>query len=136
MKIKNVQMIDVGDWDSFVAKTYGKPYSFQQQYSYQPRGVFHITIPTKYTEDEDMNDEIPFKMNGNEMGVKFQVWLDTSIEDINNKFEEVRGKPESYPRQNDTFWERNFYPDIHTLANDLHEKGLIEAGEYTINIDW
>lgn len=29
IKIKNVQMIDVGDWDSLVEKTYGKPYNFQ-----------------------------------------------------------------------------------------------------------
>ncbi len=34
------------------------------------------------------------------------------------------------------FCERNFYPDLHTIANDLYERGLIEAGEYVINIDW
>ena len=34
------------------------------------------------------------------------------------------------------FWDRNFYPDIHEVANDLHKKGLIEAGDYVIDIDW
>jgi hypothetical protein len=34
------------------------------------------------------------------------------------------------------FWERNFYPDTYTVANDLYDKGLIEAGDYIINIDW
>lgn len=33
------------------------------------------------------------------------------------------------------FWERNFYPDINTLANDLYKKGLIKKGEYLIVID-
>ena len=36
----------------------------------------------------------------------------------------------------DLWWERNFYPNIQMVANDLHSKGLLEAGEYTINIDW
>lgn len=34
------------------------------------------------------------------------------------------------------FWERNFYPDIHVIANDLCKKGLLLAGEYDIKIDW
>jgi hypothetical protein len=29
------------------------------------------------------------------------------------------------------FWERNFYPNVQMVANDLHKKGLIEAGEYS-----
>jgi hypothetical protein len=47
----------------------------------------------------------------------------------------------SNPRdQNDwslgMWWERNFYPNVDMVINDLHSKGLLEAGEYTINIDW
>jgi hypothetical protein len=34
------------------------------------------------------------------------------------------------------WWERNFYPDVQMIANDLHAKGLLDAGEYVINIDW
>lgn len=34
------------------------------------------------------------------------------------------------------WWVRNFYPDVNMVANDLYEKGLLEAGEYLINIDW
>ena len=36
----------------------------------------------------------------------------------------------------DLWWKRNFYPDIEMVANDLHAKGLLEAGEYAIDIDW
>ena len=34
------------------------------------------------------------------------------------------------------WWQRNFYPDVQMVANDLFEKGLIEAGDYVIDIDW
>lgn len=131
IKYKTEKVIQVRDWDNLVEETYGKIYSFQQQDGCQSRGVVHLTIPDKWTNDEEMNDEIPFEINGEEMGVKFQVWLDTTVEDVNAKFE-----PESYPGQNSLFWERNFYPDLQTVANDLYNKGLIEAGDYTINIDW
>ena len=29
-----------------------------------------------------------------------------------------------------------FYPNFQMIANDLHEKGLLPAGEYSIDIDW
>lgn len=29
----------------------------------------------------------------------------------------------------DLWWERNFYPDVYTLANDLHKRGLIDDGD-------
>lgn len=28
------------------------------------------------------------------------------------------------------------YPDVQMIANDLHAKGLLEAGDYCIEIDW
>jgi len=129
MNIKKVNMITVQDWDNLVQKTYNKPYRFQQQEECQSRGIVNISIPCKYTEDDEMNDEIPFEINGSEMGVKFEVWLNAD--------------PEQHKEDNDwsdfdisLFWSRNFYPDIYTVANDLFNKGLIEAGDYTINIDW
>lgn len=134
LKYKIERVVDVSDWDELVMDTYKKSYSFQQQDGCKSRGVVHITIPE---ECEDYGElEIPYKINGDDMCVNFKVWLNTSIEDINTKFEEVNGKPESYPGQNDLFWERNFYPAVQMIANDLFEKGLIEAGDYTINIDW
>lgn len=130
LKYKNVKTIDNADWDNFVRETYGKPYCFQQQNGCQERGLFYITIPSDFTEDDDMNDSIPEIVNGNEMGVKFKVWLER---DPNQKLEIYKNTPEGGII---LFWERNFYPDIYTVANDLHSKGLIEAGDYVINIDW
>lgn len=131
IKTSNIKIIESQDWDDLVQETYGKSYMFQQQDGCQDRGTRKITIPLEETYDEEMNDSIPFKINGEEMGVKFNVWLNTSQEDIKKEF------PDRDERLGlDIFWERNFYPDLQTIANDLYNKGLIEAGEYTINIDW
>jgi hypothetical protein len=132
LKYRIERVVECQDWDALVEKTYGKPYCFQQQEGCQPRGSVRITIPNKWADDADgeMNDDIPFEINGDEMGVKFEKWLKTTPEDIN------RNNPEQYKGQNNLFWERNFYPNIDVVANDLYKKGLIEAGDYTINIDW
>lgn len=80
MNIQRVNMISVQDWDHLVQKTYNKHYKFQQQNGCQERGIFNISIPCIYTEDDEMNDEIPFKINGSKMGVKFEVWLNANPE--------------------------------------------------------
>jgi hypothetical protein len=126
--IKNIKMIEDSDWDNLVSETYGRHYCFQQQDGCRGRGIFELTIPSKYTYDEDMCDSIPEVVNGEIMGVKFDVWLERDPK------QPLKGDDEEYRLL--LFWERNFYPDIYTVANDLHKKGLIEAGEYTIKIDW
>ena len=131
LKVTKKNFVEVNDWDDLVRKTYGKPYQFQQQDGCQMRGIFELTIPSEYSCDEDMNDSIPEVINGDIRGVKFDVWLD-------------RDPKQPLPKSSSSminfdirlFWHRNFYPDIYTLANDLYEKGLIEKGEYVINIDW
>lgn len=112
-----------------VEETYGRPYKFQQQDGCRDRGIVSITIPDE-DYDEDMNDSIPENINSAEIGVKFKVWLERDPEQPLSNYE---GTPEVGLR---LFWERNFYPDIQTVANDLYDKGLIEAGDYFINIDW
>ena len=110
-------VIDCSEWDELVEKTYGRTYCFQQQEGCQERGVKYLTIPD-YAEDYEA-DSIPEVINGDIMGVSFKTWLDR------------------HPQQGkDLFWERNFYPELQMVANDLHSKGLIDAGEYMINIDW
>jgi hypothetical protein len=151
LKYSNIKTIDLQDWDNLVQETYNKPYSFQQQDGCQSRGVVYLTIPDKNYEDEDeMNDSIPEIINGDEMGVKFQVWLDRDLDEpLNPSKNELKGcgyywgmtDEESKEWKKDKsninmFWERNFYPNLQTLANDLYDKGLIEAGDYGIKIDW
>ena len=148
LKYKQKRTVDVSDWDRLVEETYGKPYSFQQQDGCKDRGTFSLEVPSKYTEDEEMNDSIPEVINNeSEMGVKFAVWLARDPNaPLNPSKEELEACNYYYGEDEKTwkedkshirmFWERNFYPDVNTLANDLYEKGLIEEGEYLIDIDW
>lgn len=149
IKFTSVKMIHVNDWDKLVSNTYGKPYSFQQQEGCQPRGVVNITIPDE-TYEEQMNNSIPEVINGTEMGVKFEVWLKRDPnEPLNPSKEELEKCGYYWGKTADDaikwkqdkshinmFFERNFYPNIQSVANDLYEKGLIEAGNYSIKIDW
>lgn len=150
MKISNKKIIEVQDWDKLVRETYGKIYSFQQQEGCQSRGIVWLNIPDE-TYEEEMNDFIPEVINHeSKMGVKFDIWLKRDPkEPLNPSKEELKecnyywGKTEDDEIQwkqdishINMFWERNFYPNVQTIANNLHKKGLIEAGEYGINIDW
>lgn len=128
LKYTNTRVVSLRDWDTLVQKTYKRPYCFQQQDGGKSRGTFHLTVPSEYAEDSEMNDSISEKVNGKEMGVKFNVWL--------SRDPKRPIKDQKYEFELDLFWSRNFYPDIHTLANDLHKKGLIKAGEYSIDINW
>ena len=122
-------MIAVSDWDDLVKETYGKPYSFQQQDGCKDRGLEQISIPVE-CDDSDLPEIMEFEINGGECGVRFNTWLNTSVEKINEEH------PETYNGRNKLWWDRNFYPDVQMIANDLYKKGLIEAGHYTIEIDW
>jgi hypothetical protein len=126
LEYKTVKVIDVNDWDKLVSDTYGRIYNFQQQDDCKERQHVPITIPDEPYDYE--NDSIPEVVNGKEMGVSFKAWLE-------------RDPKQPLPDRDDKFglqlfWERNFYPDVQMIANDLHAKGLIEAGDYKINIDW
>ncbi len=126
LEYKTVKVIDVNDWDQLVSDTYGRIYNFQQQDDCKERQHVPITIPDEPYDYE--NDSIPEVVNGKEMGVSFKAWLE-------------RDPKQPLPDRDDKFglqlfWERNFYPDVQMIANDLHAKGLIEAGDYEINIDW
>lgn len=128
LKIRTEQVIDVSDWDRLVSSTYGRPYSFQQQDGCKERQRYYLTVPCAGEDFE--NNTVPEEVNHEEMGVSFAAWL---ARDPKQKL----SNPED--RQSwslGLWWDRNFYPDIQMVANDLHERGLLDAGEYTIDIDW
>lgn len=127
IKAKTEQVIDVQDLDNLVIATYGKPYNFQQQDGCKERQRVRVTVPEEGPDNYD-NDTVPEVINGEEMGVSFKAWLARDPKEWNGDPEEARWV--------EMFWERNFYPDVSMILNDLHEKGLIEAGEYAIDIDW
>lgn len=129
MKIRTEKIIDLNEWDELVSETYSRPYSFQQQDGCKERGMYWLTIPDHgYDYEEDMVEEIPEVVNHGIMGVKFYKWLERDPKQPL--------KNQEYDWELEMWWERNFYPHIQTVANDLYEKGLIEAGEYGIEIDW
>jgi hypothetical protein len=128
LKTKTVKQVSVQDWDEFVSSTYGKPYVFQQQDGCKERGTEEITVPEVYVDCDYEETEIPFEVNGREMGVSFETWLNTAPEETAKHF--------GSDWENNLFWERNFYPEVRMIANDLHSRGLLEPGEYSIVIDW
>ena len=86
---KSIKMIEVQDWDNLVSETYKRPYNFQQQDDCQGRGTFELNIPSEDDNEEYMNDSVPEKVNGEEMGVKFKVWLerDPNLNVFNHDYE-------------------------------------------------
>lgn len=126
MKIRTENVVAVSDWDELVTKTYGRPYSFQQQDGCKARGVFRLNVPAQAEDHE--RESVPEVVNHKEMGVSFAAWLKRDP-----KAPLLDGRTDHSIA---LWWERNFYPDVQMVANDLHSKGLLQAGEYTINIDW
>lgn len=120
---KDVKIIDSGSWDELVMKTYGRPYCFQQQDGCQERGVVYLTVPFPGCDFE--NDTLN-ERDIEDMGVSFAAWLarDPNV---------WKGR---LACDKEMFWQRNFYPELQMIANDLHEKGLLESGDYVIDINW
>lgn len=126
---KMEKVIDCSDWDSLVVETYGRSYCFQQQDGCKGRGrecLQALTNPKNVYDFE--NDTVPDVINGDEMGVSFAAWLARDPKEWNGK--------EGDGRYLDLFWNRNFYPTAESIAHDLVKRGLLEEGEYTIDIDW
>lgn len=126
LKGSSAKLVSMGEWDDLVEQTYGRPYCFQQQGGCKDRGVERVTVPGRAC--DFANDTIPEQINGPKMGVSFKAWLARDPNEWNGKLSDL-----NYVYM---FWQRNFYPDVQMVANDLHAKGLIEAGEYAIEIDW
>lgn len=121
------------EWDDLVAKTYGKIYSFQQQDGCKERGVYHLGVPCKDAEDYE-NTELPEIVNHPQMGIKFSTWLERDPKQPLK--DEKSNRVSNSEWEIALWWQRNFYPSVEVLANDLHEKGLLAAGDYIIEIDW
>ncbi len=131
MKIRTEKVIDMDEWDEMVKKTYKRPYSLQQQDGCKSKGTsVRFKVPDDAEDYErDSVSEIDSNLdNYDERGVSFAAWLkrDPQTPLINQK----------YDFELEMWWERNFYPDIQMIANDLHDKKLLKAGEYAIHIDW
>ena len=125
IQIKQINTITVQDFDELVRSTYSKPYSFQQQDGCKNRELVAISVPAD-PEDYD-NDSVPEIVSHEDMGVSFSAWLARDPEQL---------LPGEDKWSTELWWERNFYPDVSMIINDLHSKGLLPAGDYSIDIDW
>lgn len=129
MKKQLVTIISDGEFDELVSTTYGRVYHFQQQDDCKERQTVYVTVPCPHPCDFE-NDTVPEVVNGEKMGVSFAAWL------ARDPQQPLEGDDTNYPWRLAMFWERNFYPHVDMVLNDLYEKGLLEAGEYGIKIDW
>lgn len=124
LKTKTVQRISTIDWDMIIIETYGKPYQYHHQFGVEEGEAADIIVPFgEWTWDFE-NAEIPFVVNCEKFGVCFKTWLNTKPEETTKYF-----RNDFY---NELFWTRHFYPDLSMIVNDLHARGLLEAGEYII----
>jgi hypothetical protein len=129
LKYRDVKLIELSDWNNLVSTTYGRQYCFQQQDGCKGRGIWGFRVPDYYDFPSDFeNDSVPEVVNGPKMGVSFKAWISR---DPNQPIPNQR-----YDWELRLFWERNFYPNIQMIINDLYSKKLLDAGEYVINIDW
>lgn len=132
LKITSIKEIKCNDWDKFITETYGKVYQLQQQDGCKERGTVELTIPFDCTLEEkeigEQGEGFQDTLNGFECPVLFSSWLERNPEQV------LVNQEENYELT--LFWQRDFYPQLQMVANDLHAKGLIDAGNYSIKIDW
>ena len=130
IKFSVQKVIDVKDFDNLVQETYERPYSFQQQDGCKERGMYSITAPCEDPYDFE-NDSIPEVVNHEEMGVSFKAWLERDPKQKLNSDDEWDRK-----HGLSLWYDRNFYPSDEMIVNDLYGKGLLDAGQYEIKVDW
>jgi hypothetical protein len=128
MKIETIKLISVQEFNELVRNTYGRQYHFQQQDGCKERGKYEIVIPAT-PEDYD-RENVPEVVNHSIMGVKFESWLSRDPKQL------LTSDNDRTSLCLELWWKRNFYPHVSMVVNDLYSKGLIEAGEYLINVDW
>ena len=123
--IKRINTIRVNDFDDLVTSIYNRDYVFQQQDGCKDKELVAISVPADPEDYE--NDSVPEIVNHEDMGVSFSAWLARDPEQL---------LPGDNKWSTKLWWNRNFYPHVSMIINDLHSKGLLPAGDYFIDIDW
>jgi hypothetical protein len=126
--MKTKQVIELSEWNALVQKTYGRTYNLQQQDGCMGRGTVEIKVPAEASDHE--KDSVVEEVNGPEQGVSFAAWLSRDPK------QKLSSPDDQADYCLDLWWERNFYPELQMVANDLHAKGLLASGAHTILIDW
>lgn len=108
-------------WESgfskYVTEHYGRPYKLQQQGDMLAQGSYvQITVPDEEAWDE--NPTLAEWQAATPPGEHPEGGYDPNVSTENMR------------------WERDYYPSLEVVANDLHAKGLLDAGEYLIRVYW
>ena len=132
MKIEKLNVISDANWSRFVSETYGRPYwfSYQRWRDQGEKGLYRFTLPLEDIEEFDEHGECDVEdiPKPKWFGVKFEYWLERDPK-----------KPlvgQTKDEQLEDWWENSFYPSHEVIANDLFNKGILEAGDYAIGVDW
>lgn len=147
MKIETVHKIWESEFSDLVSEVYGRPYRLQQQGDcYAQDSIIEITA----TEEDYPDDWVPY-----EDEITLEKWLsaDPNAPIRNPRYDQYRELALQHPGKgyeklekdewegpgtttHDLYWEREFYPPLEDLVNDLCKKGKIPAGDYVIHVWW
>jgi hypothetical protein len=130
ISFEQVKLIEEVKWSEFVSEIYNRPYRFRVQNGCMDIVRFRFSVPD---DAEDFsNKTIPEILNGDERGVSFSAWLERDPKILlKDQFTDILAQCRTI-----MWWERKFYPKFQMVANDLHKRGMLDAGDYLINIDW
>lgn len=144
LQTRKVTYLDDNAWDEFVTEVYGKPYCLQQQNGCYPNGTTksftvdpkEVGVPANpdyWVNPRDYCFELKslYELSNSgrkARGVGIDAWL------ARDPKEPLPGQ--EYDHDLKFFWQRNFYPEFDDVVTDLIAKGLLEPGEYIIDISW
>jgi hypothetical protein len=120
MRIKSVKLIDETEFSQLVREAYGRPYRLQQQdHCMGQNEIELITIP-----DEGIDIDDP---------QRFEEWRDAEAPESRgvDQFGDMR-----WDWEVELHWEREFYPPLQELVNDMYERSLLPQGDYAIRAYW
>jgi hypothetical protein len=119
MRIENVKLIGETEFSRLVSETYGRPYQLQQQDNCMGQDeIERVTVPD---EGIDIDDD-----------ARFAEWRDADVPDpVGVLHGETR-----WDWEVELYWQREYYPPLQELVNDLHERGLLPQGDYVIHASW
>lgn len=116
---RQVTLIWEIEFSDLVRKIYGRPYQFQQQGDMMGQDtIYRFSVPAT-------------PLGDHWQAVPFQQWLDADppTPATDGGFDRDRFSEELR-------WDREFYPEVEDVINDLHRRGLIDEGEYAMHVWW
>ncbi|TDP29888.1 hypothetical protein [Nocardia ignorata] len=120
---RTVTLIHESEFSKLVTETYGRPYRFQQQDGcrWGQDTVYLFDVPHPEGGWESIEE---FRGCYAEGVPTVEEWANTPIGDYEHSW------------QTELHWRREFYPPFEAVIDDLHARGLIDAGSYGLHIWW